>query len=151
MYTGVRQLNPEFARKDFLEVTGIRKESGGWKRDAERDPYEMRTGIFFPRLSHSGIRGIMRLYCGSCSKINCKCKRRLGRVQYSLVKYFNTFIQVDIEKDIVARNLRIKLGKRAHNILIRRTYFIIYPIFLAPAVYSFFFLQEKAGEVFFYF
>lgn len=46
MCTGVRQLNLEFARKDFLEATGIRKESGGEKREAERDPREMRTGIF---------------------------------------------------------------------------------------------------------
>lgn len=37
MCTGVRQLNSEFVRKDFLEATGIRKESGGWKREAERD------------------------------------------------------------------------------------------------------------------
>jgi len=55
-------------------------------RDANRYTY------FSPRLSHSGIRGIMRLYCDSYSKINCKCKpRNGGRVQYSLVKNISIF------------------------------------------------------------
>lgn len=51
MHAGVRQLNLEFAKKDFLEATGIRKESGGWERDqGERDPHERQLVYFLARL-----------------------------------------------------------------------------------------------------
>lgn len=99
--TGVRQVNSKFARKDFLEATGdkrrkrsLAKKVREWwrERETETEPSQIRVrcdGRAFSRSPHSGIRGIMRLYCGSQSKVNCKCRqllRKLGRprarVQY---------------------------------------------------------------------
>jgi len=147
MCTGVRQLNPEFVRKDFLETTGIRKESGGWKREAERDPREMRTGIFLSTpasFRYSQNNEIILRH----SKINCKCKlpRKLERA-YNTHSWNIIIPSFDREK---ARIPGIKLEKRARNICIRVN--ILYNLTnLWLLLYIIFFSREKSKFTNFYF